>query len=276
MLSKLKFFIFSLIFIVTPTLCTADITRITSLNELIVQLETLDKNDLVIFDIDDVVIQPVDQIFHPHNKQQLAKYYSEIKGKVTPEQMDVILSTVNIEQKVKLVDPKIKELFAALRKRSIPTVALTHCGTGRFGKIKDVANWRINQLVKVGVNFRNLNPYKNQIYNNLNGKHGTAMFKSGILFTGYIEKGDVLAEFLQSNKITPRKIIFIDDRRSNLENVATALQARNINFTGYEYIAVSEQPTNEIDTSVTDLQFHVLQNENKWLPDSSAKSKVLN
>ena len=275
MLNNFKLIFLCLIFIPIPTLCIADITKINNLISLKVQLETLNKNDLVIFDIDNVVIQPVDQIFHPHNKNKLAQYYANIQSKVSPEKMNELLSVINRQQEVKLVDPDINEVFALLRKRSIPTIALTHCRTGKFGKIKDVTDWRIAQLGKVGINFKDLNRYQNQPYNNLNGKYGTAMFKSGILFTGYVtDKGVVLAEFLLSNNISPRKIIFIDDRRSNLEHVEATLRARNINFSGFEYIAVSEQSIVEIDPSITDLQFYVLQNESKWLPDRKARDQI--
>lgn len=261
-----------LCFISTPL--QADITKISDLSLLNEQLETLNENDLVIFDIDEVVIQPVDQIFHPHNKKELHKYYSDIQNKISPEQMNQLLSVVNLQQQVKLVDPNIIDIFYTLSKRSIPTIALTHCGTGKFGRINDVADWRISQLGGVGISFKNLTPYKNQVYHQLKGKHGTAMFKSGILFTGYIDKGEVLAEFLQQNKISPRKIIFVDDKKSNLDSVEATMQAYNINFSGYEYVAVSQQNIIKIDSTVTDLQFHALQNENKWLPDSVARSKI--
>lgn len=274
MLSKFKSICLCLILAVAPALSTAEIIKINNLNDLKAQLQSLDKNDLVIFDIDDVVIQPVDQVFHPHHKKELAKYYSDIQSQISQDQMNDLLSTVNIQQQVKLVDPDIKEIFAMLRKRTIPTVALTHCGTGKFGKINDVADWRIAQLQQVGVSFAKLSPYKDQVYSSLQGKHGTAMFKSGILFTGYVDKGQVLVEFLKENNITPRKIIFIDDRKVNLDNVATFLETHNIAFTGFEYVAVSEQPVLELDLKATDLQFSVLRNESNWLPDSSAKVKT--
>ena len=46
----------------------ADIIKINDITILEHKLNNLNKNDLVIFDIDEVVIQPVDHIFHPHNK----------------------------------------------------------------------------------------------------------------------------------------------------------------------------------------------------------------
>lgn len=163
------------------------------------------------------------------------------------------------------VDPKIINVLSALGNRSIPTIALTHCGTGKFGRINDVADWRISQLHNAGVSFKKLSSYPNHVFGTL---HGTAMFKSGILFTGYIDKGQVLLQFLKTNNINPKRIIFIDDRLINLQSVEDALSGHNIKFNGFEYTAVSEQKILDLDQKIISKQFSILEEELKWTSDA--------
>jgi len=245
----------------------ADIVKINDITLLKHNLNDLNENDLVIFDIDEVVIQPVDQIFHPHNKKELHKYYSDIQNRVSPFQMNKLLSIVNTQQQIKLVDHKITDILDTLRKCSIPTIALTHSGTGKFGIIDDVTDWRITQLHALNVSFKHLNPYKDQIYNKLIGNHGTAQFKAGILFTGHVDKGKVLIEFLETNHLHPKRIIFVDDKLSNLQSVEHALSGYNIEFNGLEYTAVIDQKHAKIDPLIIHQQFLILEKELKWTQD---------
>lgn len=266
MFKKYCYLIFCLWCIVS-TPVHADIIKISDITILNRQLNSLNENDLVIFDIDEVVIQPVDHIFHPHNKKELHKYYSDIQNRVSHSDMNKLLSIVNTQQKIKLVDRKIIDILDTLHKCSIPTIALTHSGTGKFGIIDDVTDWRIAQLHALKISFKHLSPYKDQVYNQLTGKHGTAQLKAGILFTGHVDKGKVLTEFLESNHLHPKRIIFIDDKLSNLQSVEHALSDHNIEFNGLEYTAVIDQKHAKIDPQIIHQQFLILEQELKWTQD---------
>lgn len=248
----------------------AKIIQINNLNTLKYHLKILDKNDLVIFDIDEVIIQPIDRIFHPHNKTVLRKHYSDLQNRVSSEQMQQLLSIINLQQKIKLIDPEIINVFTMLHKNSIPTIALTHSGTGKFGNIEDVTEWRISQLSNVGVSFANLTQHQDKIFHGLTGKHGTALFKSGILFTGHVDKGQVLKEFLRTIKLTPKKVIFIDDKVENLQSVAMILQDLDIEFIGFEYTAVVNQNLIEAGQMQTSQQFLNLEHDLRWTSDLEA------
>lgn len=275
MIKKYRHLLTLLICIICSPPIHGSITKLNNINDLKVHLKDLNEHDLVIFDIDDVVIQPVDQIFHPKNKDELKKHITDLYNKKSNEQMNDLLSTINIQQQVKLVDPSINTIFASLEKRSIPTVALTQCGTGKFGKINDITEWRIEQLNNLKINFKALNPYKNAIYNNLRGKHGIAMFKSGVIFTGHLDKGEVLKEFLKANKLSPKTIVFIDDKISNLQSVEQALAGQNITFLGFEYLAVTNQKVHALDKESVYFQFSVLEKDLKWIPDVNQNNKKL-
>lgn len=66
-------------------------------------------------------------------------------------------------------------------------------------------------------------------------KKRPAYYKQGILFCCYNNKGEALATFLDALNLKPTKIIFIDDKENNIQNVAKAMESRNIPFVGLRY-----------------------------------------
>ena len=93
------------------------------------------------------------------------------------------------------------------------------------------------------------------------------LFNLSIIYFTPIIKGKVLTEFLETNHLCPKRIIFIDDKLSNLQSVEHALSDHNIEFNGLEYTAVIDQKNTKIDPQVIHQQFLTLEQELKWTQD---------
>lgn len=65
------------------------------------------------------------------------------------------------------------------------------------------------------------------------------LYLQGILFVGdYNKKGDVFIPFLSLINQSPKKIVFIDDKRKNVEELEQALAGSGIEYIGVYYTAI--------------------------------------
>ena len=72
----------------------------------------------------------------------------------------------------------------------------------------------------------------------------TSLFKSGVLFSGLNDKGETLIAYLDAIGVRPEKIIFVDDKYSNLKSVELAIFNRQIPFVGLHYTYLQEKVDN--------------------------------
>ena len=105
-------------------------------------------------------------------------------------------------------------LVSKIQKNGIKVVALTHCITGRFGRISSAEDWRLQELKNLGYNFeKSWKEFGSKLFPNLISKNRESYpcYNNGVIFTNDVPKGVVLKEFLNYVKLRPGKIIFIDD-----------------------------------------------------------------
>lgn len=62
-----------------------------------------------------------------------------------------------------------------------------------------------------------------------------ALYRSGVLFCGIHEKGEIFNLFLDAIDYEPELIIFIDDKQKNVHSVEKVVRQRNIPFVGLRY-----------------------------------------
>lgn len=66
-----------------------------------------------------------------------------------------------------------------------------------------------------------------------------ALYAQGILFVNdYNDKGDVFLQFLSIIKKSPKKVVFIDDRKGNVEGLERVLSKYGIDYVGVYYTAI--------------------------------------
>ena len=78
-------------------------------------------------------------------------------------------------------------------------------------------------------------------------------------------------------KLTPRRIIFLDDLSANLLSVQDLCQKLGIEFLGIHYTAVqNSSPKRLLNMDIATLQFDILEKEKKWISDSEADALISN
>jgi hypothetical protein len=242
-------------------------------------IKDADEHTLVIWDIDGVILIGQDRIFHSDNiysglNQKYVEYICA-KYKLTKLQSDRFLSQLLLLRTIKLVDDQLLNIIHDLKNRRIKAIALTQFATGPLGDIPSIADWRINELKKLGIifdfAFDDLIQLELNKLNKIKGYH--PLYKSGILFCERHPKGDVLGEFLDMIKWRPNKVIFIEDKLENLKVVQAELRSRNISYVGLHYTESAKHPT-AINDKVVKLQYEQVLANGIWLDDQAALEKL--
>ena len=84
------------------------------------------------------------------------------------------------------------------------------------------------------------------------------LYLQGILFVGdYNKKGDVFLPFLSIIKQFPKKVVFIDDKRKNVEELEQTLTKYGIDYVGIYYTAI-EQSKSIYSRELADFQYKFL------------------
>jgi hypothetical protein len=247
------------------------IQEIYSFIPVIKMLELVNKNALIIFDVDDVLIMPGydDDFKHPYR----AHLWQELKNRLSTEKIEILQSSVMATIKRNLVEQRIVQMFAYLQSQYIPTMALTAMGTGRFGVIKKMEHIRIKELNDVGISFLPLTPLKGEkLAPELENTNmicsdckGVPMLKSGIIFTAGVDKGVVLDYMFSKYNYYPKTIVFVDDSINNLESLRKQCIKLKIDFHGFHYVAVSLMSMQVIDEHLEKLRFKILELECSWV-----------
>lgn len=125
------------------------ITTIKSFAE--VDFNAIDTNTLVVFDVDETLIQPIDSYsineFTPQGnafKKQLFESHPEIKD--WDEYMDILIKQVQRP----LLEPMVIEKINALQKRGVIVIACTGLNTGKYGSYDRLERWRYEHLASFG------------------------------------------------------------------------------------------------------------------------------
>ena len=251
----------------------AEITPTPNLIPIETALKKADLNTLVIFDVNDVLITHKDQILQPEHKADFKKLAREHEKRYSHEELQKLDSIISLSNPYEVVDIKSLQLIHNLQKRGIKVLALTKYMTGSFGNIPSLENWRVGMLENFGYTFKNSwSTFKSKTFAELQSKDPKRfpVFKSGVLFTNGLTKGETLKAFLQYADFSPEKIIFIDNNRKYLESVETFAKEAGIPFIGFEYTAIAARPKTPLDEKRARLQFEILGKEHKWLNDQEA------
>lgn len=221
----MKLFIFSFIFLILET-SYAEIRQTDFMKEV---LREADGNTLVIFDIDNTLIEPFGQLGSDQWYYFLERKYREIdlltEDQAYAKAMFVWNRTQEIIQ-VKAVEADTPDLIKDLQTRGIKTLGLT-------ARTLDVADETLKQLKSVGIQLSNQPVYSSDLDI---VSDDLARYTRGVLFVGdRNNKGKVLLEFLRRIGLTPARVIFVDDKMKHVKNVEVALQPLPVEYFGFRY-----------------------------------------
>lgn len=257
--------------------CFGDIIPTNDFKVIEEYVNKADKDTLVIFDVDDVLVMPTDEFAFnaPVRKEIFNKQL--LKDKYSEDELKYLFSPMFKVRNVKLVATQMPNLIKDLEQRKIWTIALTKWWTGKYGNIDKMEDLRFTGLNQVGISFINTSPFKEDgTFPEFENKNGIPMLKAGIILTASANKGLVLKAALEKYNLHFKKIIFIDDTMKELESVEKACLDMNIDFQGIHYGAAKIAPLPILDKEKEELRYEILEKEHIWLLDKELEERIRN
>jgi len=241
----------------------SEIVEVDSLDKAKIYFQKLDSDDLALFDVDFTLLVPDDAILQPKGTEIIS-----VTKRLKPD----LHSQLILSAKSSLVEKSLLPLIHDLQDRNVKTLAFTALMTGKYGKIENLADFRIEELKSFGFNFQNAFPNVKTIYFQKEAhKEQPPLYKSGILFSAKHPKGDILKQFLRAIDFYPSKVVFVDDQIQYLNSVESAMKEMGIAFVGIYYTAAKKLPApNE---NIAELQFRHLEDHGVWLNDEEARRR---
>ena len=199
-----------LLFLLLSSQIFAEIRQIFSMQEIISEI---DDNTLVVFDLDNTVIRPKNNLgsdqWYYYLVSRLGKKY-KISRAEAHAKAEEIWNKTQLLIKTQAVESITPNIIKAISGQVLALTARSH----------ECSQITRLQLANIGVNF-NTN-YYSENFLKLDSK---AYYNGGILFQGEANnKGQVLVEFLKQINKKPQKILFIDDKIKHVENMHKALE----------------------------------------------------
>ncbi|CDZ81890.1 hypothetical protein BN1013_02426 [Candidatus Rubidus massiliensis] len=251
--------------------CYAQITQVNNMKEVFEYFTEADSKTLAIFDVDMVLVQPSDPAFQMANMKRFGAISKRIMKEVPTEKQMMFLSLMTTSSDPVLIDNSTPQFLKQIIQKGIPVMALTANLTGSFGTIRNMEQWRVNSLRCLGIDFSESASYQAPlIFDNLASYRGYySNYLNGILFVNgtVVSKGDAFLAFIEKTKLSPERIIFIDDREDNLKSLEAAIQKldKPVEYHGLHYIGAQKYPSQMISEEEFEARWQKLALEAKEL-----------
>ncbi|NGX35111.1 MAG: hypothetical protein K1060chlam1_01481 [Candidatus Anoxychlamydiales bacterium] len=220
----------------------------------------LNKYELIIFDLDNTVMEPIQQFGSDQWFYHQIKRY-EMNGLDKSVALEETLKDwyeIQAITIVKLVEKDIKNILENLQKKKALVMGLTT-------RDHNFSLAAIKQLDSLKIDLSETAPKKENLYFE-NG----ALYKKGILFAKGMDKGKVLDQFLKKINFTPKSVVFIDDKLKHLNEVDKFCENLKIKFLGFRYGFLDEKVKN-LQMLICDMQHENFKN---ILSDEEAKKRI--
>lgn len=247
----------------------ADIKQVKTMEEA---LAPVDAETLLILDLDNTIMETTqtlgsDQWFEHHVHKIISDL---VKAGQTEEEakkqgLKIALSEWKQIQRVtsmQLVEPVTAKLIQQKQER-IKVIGLT-------ARPVDLAPTTRNQLQSMGVDLsRSPVVAQDIVIQNAGEVDYIAKFEKGILFSGNNKKGEMLVKFFQLARLSPKKIIFVDDKQRNVDSVEKSLnELGGVSHTSMRYGAADDKVAS-FDSKIAGVQFFYF---GKVLTDKAASA----
>lgn len=223
----------------------------------------LDGNSLILFDVDATLIVPNDAILRPKGKNLFKRLISGYTDRD-------LFREIRMKAPHSLVDDKSIGLMQVLQENKIPVIAFT-AAPSKVRGVEQLGVWRVDELQRYGFDFSPAFPNSNflELPKDANQEY-VPLFKSGVLYSSFHPKGDILVAFLQQLKLEPKKVIFIDDEFEHVQSVVTCLDKQGIPCLGIHYTAANEASC-DLDPEQARFQINYFAEHDIWLGDEESK-----
>lgn len=249
---------FSLIYLTLTTICYlhGEIIETKNFKEII---NYIHPDTLVIVDIDDTLLIPVQTLGRDSWFSSRLEYHLQIQ-KDQYLALDKALAeweAVRHITNIKIVEDGTDEIISDMQKSNIVIMGLTTQGLA-------LAHRTIVQLQSLSIDLSKTAPSSEDSYF-INGPNGV-LYREGVLFTSGTSKGDALIKFLDIIDYHPKHIVFINDKKTHLQDVEKGVEFKNMKFTGLRYSYEDERVAN-FPKEIADIQWthstfdHILSDE---------------
>ncbi len=242
----------------------------------------VDKDTLVLWDVDGTLITVHEPLFHisnlSYNKQgqlveQEAKAFCSVdeleryKPIFVHDQWYRAWMTMPFE----LLDQRIPSTIKSLQQRGIINMAITLLKVQLYTG-DDLVKWRVEHLKGFGIDFsKDFLEKPSFLLVSALGKCGVTasevyrvpIFKEGVLCTHHLPKGPCLEAFFEQTEFWPKKILFVDDQIENLFSIEKVVKQYNMSFEGVHY-TLCENFTKEWDEEIARRKWSHFFREGKW------------
>jgi hypothetical protein len=215
----------------------------------------------VLIDIDNTLIESSVYLgsapwrHHIRNKAQNAGYSESESEKI----LDQFWLFVQPLIPVRLVDPKTPALLHNLQESRTPVLALT---------AREPIEIQHTQKQIDSVAIHLVNDFPGQF--SLSTNH-PALYANGVIYCGDNSKAETLIAFFQATGRMPKKVVFVDDRWDQVENLEVELEKLGIQFVGMRF-GGADKRMKAFNPAIADLQFSQLP---KIVSDEEAKEALL-
>lgn len=222
--------------------------------------------DLIVLDVDWTVLCAEEPALSYHAIVQHRHLLQTLPGWKNKEARFICFDLIARRYNTKLIEQQIVEKITQLQEKGVSIIFLTAMGVHDYGTGFLGPEIRFAQLKNVGIVPSVLTGlseefaltdmqeafgyypvhYKGVVVSNPEGK------KNG--------KGEVLASLINYSSFVPKRVIFVDDRKENIDSVEQSLQKIGITHEGWVYtgakklekIEVNEEDFLSIWTEITD------------------------
>lgn len=220
----------------------------------------LDALSLVLLDVDGTLIVPNDVILKPKGKE----LFEQLIAGVTDRDL---FREIRMKAPHSLVDDNSIRLIQNLQHNKIPVIAFTAAPSMIRGS-EEPGVWRVEELLRYGFDF-------SQAFNDINfiefpkqaDQEHYPLYCSGVLYSSFHSKGDILKLFLQQIGLKPSKVIFVDDELKHVQSVVEALDKQGIPCVGIYYTAANETSC-ELNQEQARFQINYFIESGLWLSDN--------
>jgi histidinol phosphatase-like enzyme len=218
------------------------------------------KETLVLLDVGGTLLEYPDAILHPsHEKWKYDWFQTHCPTLSSKEKIAfdrIVLGTLG---QWKLLDAQWPEVILQAQNHGVKVVAFT-----KVAMDQSVRGLRSQILQSLGIPFKDDLPElsKGNFYE----------YAHGVIETEYKSKGPVLKEVLSSLKTRPEKIIFVDDRMSQIKSVHEAYCELEIQCTAFHYVPIISAP--QLNEKIADHQLSTLVHEHRWVHDNEARFEL--
>ena len=248
--------------------------------------EIAPEETLVLFDVNDVLLAPDDAILSkPYRQKAMQKIrkmhqldqVSHVEGvhpvlqddpQVTETFMDIW-----VKSHIDVVDQEGPRAIERIQALGYHALGLTNGITGKIGDVSDMVEYRTEELYRLGYHFKSsigqngLRLGEEPLVGN-----GAPVYQDGIIYTSGLPKGPILGVFLRSLSFSPKRIVFVDDKKGNLASVAAFCHQYGIEFLGIHFKAIDVKTQDqEWEERVSNCQFDYYEKFHQWLPDAEVR-----